>query len=70
MRWSVFLLVIVFWAAAGADEEVTAVKSKIEAVTVYLNGATVTRGAEVDVRVGSQTIAFEGLPGIVIDDSV
>jgi|GEM_PF-2901976 len=61
--WRSVPLLLVLYVAVGvvnAQEEVTEVKSKIDAVTVYLNGATVTRSVEVDVKAGKQTFAFGG----------
>ncbi len=56
--------------AVRAQETPIEAKSRIDAVTVYANSATVTRAAEVNVKVGRQTVAFNGLPGALSDDSV
>jgi uncharacterized protein (TIGR02231 family) len=49
-----------FASPANADPRETA--SKIEAVTVYLDGAVVTRGATIDLDGGPAVLAFKDLP--------
>ncbi|WP_198171395.1 mucoidy inhibitor MuiA family protein [Mucilaginibacter aquatilis] len=53
---SIFLFVLVF--AARADQKVP---TKVQKVTVFLNGAQVTRTATVNVAAGTSTLRFEGI---------
>lgn len=53
---SIFLFVLVF--AARADQKVP---TKVQKVTVFLNGAQVTRTAAVNVAAGTSTLTFEGI---------
>jgi uncharacterized protein (TIGR02231 family) len=48
--------------AAHAHAEPYAIVSKIEAVTVFPDGALVTRGATIDVAAGASVLAFKNLP--------
>jgi uncharacterized protein (TIGR02231 family) len=46
------------------------IQSKIEAVTVYLDRAMITRTVNVDLVKGEQEIVIDNLPTYIIDDSV
>ncbi len=56
-------------SAAGAGEP-AGVKSRISAVTVYLDHALVTRSAAVRARKGRSELAFTGLPAELADSSI
>ena len=66
MRNSAVLLVFALAAPAAAqaqvNQAVTAVTSRIEAVTVYPDGATVTRAIRVDLPQGDSVLRAEDFP--------
>jgi uncharacterized protein (TIGR02231 family) len=55
---------------AKADEDKTPVKSEITGVTVFLNGAQVTRTASAVLKSGQSYLVFEGLSQYVNSNSV
>ena len=63
MRTSILTIAIIAFifsgiTAKGADEK--PVKSKIQEVTVFLNGAQVTRASKVSLKPGTNKLKFEG----------
>ncbi len=46
------------------------IQSKIDAVTVYLDRAMITRTADIDLVKGNQDLVIDNLPAYIIDDSV
>ena len=46
------------------------VQSRIDAVTVYLDRAMITRMADIDLVKGKQELVIDNLPAYIIDDSV
>jgi uncharacterized protein (TIGR02231 family) len=60
------LLLVCFSAALRAAP----VESRITAVTVYTDGAIVTRTAHIDLPVGQTELAFEKLPAALVDESL
>jgi len=46
------------------------IQSKIDAVTVYLDRAMITRTVDIDLVKGSQDLVIDNLPAYIIDDSV
>ena len=62
-------LVLALSATAGSATELVAT-SRIAAVTVFSDGATVTRSAPVELPTGSSTIRFEGLPSALDPSSI
>ena len=59
VRAACFLALCAANPAIAADIELT---SKIQAVTVFPNGAQISRTAEAEVRSGANAIVFKGLP--------
>ena len=55
--------------ASAAPPDLTA-QSRIDAVTVYLNSARVTRVAKIDLPAGDVRVKLEGLTDHIIDDSL
>jgi len=64
---AVFAASIVGFSAAAAD---LTPEARIERVTVYRQGATVTRVGEVAIPVGTQRLIFRGLPADVDPDTL
>lgn len=62
------LLLTTFPLQAFADE--LKANSKITAATVYMDRATVTRQAEIELPAGSHTVSFAGLPAMLMPDSL
>jgi uncharacterized protein (TIGR02231 family) len=60
------LLLVCFIAALRAAP----VESRITAVTVYTEGAIVTRTAHIDLPAGQTELAFESLPAALVDESL
>lgn len=69
MRRFALTAVIVTLALPAAAADVTAT-TKIVAVTVYPDRATVTREAEVELPAGASTVVVEGLPVSLFADSL
>ncbi len=65
---SALLLILAIPAAASPAEVSPA--SRIDAVTVYLNSARVTRFARIDLPAGDVRVKLEGLTDQIIDDSL
>ncbi len=63
-------LAIVLLATSASFAQDIEVTSKIEAVTVYPDAATVTRRLEVDLPAGASNIIIKGLPATVDPNSV
>jgi uncharacterized protein (TIGR02231 family) len=63
------LLLILAIPAAASPAEVSPA-SRIDAVTVYLNSARVTRLARIDLPAGDIRVKLEGLTDQIIDDSL
>jgi uncharacterized protein (TIGR02231 family) len=63
------LLVTTTVPASAAPSEVAA-QSRIDAVTVYLNAARVTRVAKIDLPAGEVRVTLEGLTDHLLDDSL
>ena len=59
-----------FYFLSAANENEKTVKSKIENVTVFLNGAEVTRTASVSLNAGINTIVFSNLSKKVDEASI
>jgi uncharacterized protein (TIGR02231 family) len=72
MKKIALLLVMVLFTmlTAKADEDKTPVKSEITGVTVFLNGAQVTRSASTVLKTGQSYLVFEGLSQYVNPNSV
>lgn len=66
---SFLFVLLVFLSTLSAQSELT-VDSKIEHVTVYRQGAQVTRTAMVDLPAGETRLFFEGLPFQLQEESV
>ncbi|MCB9988046.1 MAG: mucoidy inhibitor MuiA family protein [Rhodospirillales bacterium] len=64
-----FLVVFGLLPAVAKAADVVA-DSKIQAVTVYTNRATVTRWAVVDIPAGAHSVVFQDLPAILLPDSL
>lgn len=64
-----FLLALSLPTAAPALTEVKG-SSRVDAVTVYLSGARVTRTVRADLPAGDVRLLVEGLPAGIADDSV
>ncbi|MEE4284122.1 MAG: DUF4140 domain-containing protein, partial [Pseudomonadales bacterium] len=66
MRGSNVLVVMSVLLLAGVlpleSAHAQSVTSRVDAVTVYNSGATVTRVAQVPLNAGQQTLSFTGLP--------
>ncbi len=63
------LAVLAFTPLARADADLEA-RSRIDAVTVYLGGARVTRLARVEAPAGGSRVVLGGLPDQLDDDSI
>ncbi|MFZ5862814.1 MAG: mucoidy inhibitor MuiA family protein [Nitrospirota bacterium] len=64
-----FLIVTLTLPASAAPTNVAA-QSRIDAVTVYLNAARVTRVAKIDLPAGDVRVTLEGLTDQLLDDSL
>lgn len=62
------LMLTVFSGPVLADELVA--ESRISAATVYMDRATITREAVIEIPAGSHTVSFSGLPAILFADSL
>ena len=71
---AIFCLVAVIHAEeAGsnpADDSATVVKSKIRAVTVFMDKALITRSAALTLAPGDYRLVFDGLPENIISESI
>ena len=59
---------LVLASAAGADE--VPATSRVDAVTVFLSGAEVTRAARLSLDKGEHTIVFNELPAEAVPGSI
>lgn len=62
---TVFLLSMLSWVSNAQIEK--SIPSEIKKVTVYQQGASVTRQGSIDLQKGKTTLLFEGLP-LTLDD--
>ena len=63
-------LLVCFYPQTGKAAPAKAVQSRIDAVTVYLDRAMITRTVDINLIEGNQDIIIDNLPAFVIDDSV
>jgi len=64
------LLLLCITTFLFANDEPIALSSKLEQVTVFKNGAQVTRTATVGVPRGKQVLKFTGLPVSFVEKSL
>ncbi len=68
---TVFLLFLVlFTSTFASNKEALVIESKVEAVTIYLDGAEITRTASAKLEKGTHKIVVEGLSPYVLENSV
>lgn len=59
------LLVSVFYVAHGQPQATKSVESKVEEVMLYLNGAQITRTANIDIEKGTTKLVLKNLPNTI-----
>lgn len=64
------LILLVFMPLSQYAADIVEVNSQIDQVTVFLNGAQVTRTATISLAKGSSTISFAGLPQNIDPQSI
>ena len=69
MRFAVVIAGVLFLAVPALAAEVPA-PSRVDAVTVFLTGAEVTRVAKVKIDKGEQTIIFNDIPASAVAGSI
>lgn len=62
MRGSKALVILLTGLSSAFGAQARDINTSIDAVTVYTDGATITRMTEVELRAGQQTLNFVGLP--------
>jgi uncharacterized protein (TIGR02231 family) len=64
------ILLVTSTVSASAEPTDVSAPSRIDAVTVYLNAARVTRVAKIDLPAGDVRVTLEGLTDQLLDDSL
>lgn len=65
-----FFQILLFIPASVANNDTINLSSKITDVTVFFNGAQVTREAQADLKKGKQIVVFENLPVDLSESSI
>jgi hypothetical protein len=61
---------LIFAAISSRADDVQKVSSKVQKVTIFLDGAQVTRTATVDIAAGTSTLVFEGISAGIDQQSI
>lgn len=70
MRAAVVFILLSFFATLPAVAADVAAPSRIDSVTVFLQGAEVTRVAKVQIEKGEHTVVFNDIPASAVAGSI